>query len=152
MVTTIADYCQNRGVTKQFVYEYVRKEKFELIDLPVFTEIDGQKIKGGTQKFLRVPESFEPDLDFPNFDSATAFVDYLTDYPALAERNKAYFTLTDAADRAAFKEAMYADLATRPEAERTAFFEAQERLQQAMMAHMKGMQKNLKRLLKKEKN
>ena len=117
MLTTISDYCQQRGVTKQFVYEYVRKKKFELIDLPVFAEVNGEKIVGGTQKFLRVPEAFEPELDFPSFDSAAAFVDYLTDYPELAERNKAYFQLTDADERATFKTAMYADIAKRPEAE-----------------------------------
>ena len=46
---------------------------------------------------------------------------------------------------------MYADLATRPEAERKAFFDAQEKMQQAMIEHMQAMQKNLKRILKKGK-
>jgi hypothetical protein len=149
MLTTIADYCQQRGVTKQFVYEYVRKQKFELIELPVFAEINGQKISGGTQKFLSVPEAFEPELDFPTFDSAAAFVDYLTDYPELAERNKAYFQLTNKEEKAAFKATMYAELATRPEAERTAFMDAQARLAEATYNHMNEMQKRLKRVLKK---
>jgi hypothetical protein len=151
MITTIADYCQLRGVTKQFVYEYVRKEKFQLIELPVFAEIDGKKIEGGKQKFLKVPEAFEPDLDFPSFDSAAAFVDYLTDYPELAERNKAFLTIKDPVEKAAFKKAMYEDIATRPEAERIAFFNAQEKLQEAMMSHMKLMEKKLKQILKKNK-
>ena len=149
MVTTITDYCQQRGVTKQFVYEYVRKQKFELIELPVFAEINGQKISGGMQKFLKVPEAFEPELDFPTFDSAAAFVDYLTDYPELAERNKAYFKLTDLAEKAAFKAAMYAELATRPEAERIAFMDAQTRLTEATYKHLAEMQKRLKKVLKK---
>jgi hypothetical protein len=152
MITTIADYCQQRGVTKQFVYEYVRKEKFQFIELPVFTEVSGKRISGGTQKFLQVPESFEPDLDFPKFDSAAAFVDYLTDYPELAQRNKAYFGLKNTAEKAAFKIAMLADLETRPEAERLAFFEAQSHMADAMMAHMKDMEKRLKRVLKSSKN
>jgi hypothetical protein len=148
MITTIADYCQQRGVTKQFVYEYVRKQKFEFIELPVFTEVGGQRISGGTQKFLQVPEAFEPELDFPTFDSAAAFVDYLTDYPELAQKNKTYFTLTNPEEKAAFKAAMYADLEKRPEAERAAFYEAQNRLTEAMMVHMKSMEKRLKRVLK----
>jgi hypothetical protein len=151
MVTTINDYCQQRGVTKQFVYEYVRKQKFQLIELPVFTEINGQRISGGMQKFLSVPEAFEPDLDFPAFDSSAAFVDYLTDYPELAERNKAYFKLTNAAEKAAFKEAMYAELTTRPEAERAAFMEAQERMNDVILNHMNEMQKHLKKVLKRAK-
>ena len=151
MLTTINNYCQQRGVTKQFVYEYVRKQKFELIELPVFAEVNGKKIEGGKQKFLSVPETFEPELDFPTFDSAAAFVDYLTDYPELAERNKAYFQLTNAEEKAAFKVAMYADLATRSETERTAFMEAQARLNEAIFNHMAEMQKRLKRVLKQSK-
>jgi hypothetical protein len=56
MITIISDYCQQRGVTKQFVYNYVRKEKFQLVELPVFTEVSGERINGGTQKFLQVPD------------------------------------------------------------------------------------------------
>ena len=77
-----------------------------LIELPVFAEVNGKKIEAGKQKFLSVPETFEPELDFPTFDSAAAFVNYLTDYPELAERNKAYFELTNAEEKAAFKAAM----------------------------------------------
>lgn len=90
-------------------------------------------------------------LDFPTFDSAAAFVDYLTDYPELAERNKAYFKLTNAEEKAAFKATMYEDLATRPEAARTAFMEAQTRLNEAIFNHMAEMQKRLKRVLKQSK-
>ena len=150
MVTTIAEYCQKRGVTKQFVYEYARKKKFELIELPVFAEVEGTKIYAGVQRFLRVPEAFEPDLDFPVFDSQAAFVDYLTDYPELAQRNKAFYALKNGDEKAAFKEAMYADLATRPEAEQKAFYEAQSRLNDAMMQHMKDMEKRLKKVLKRK--
>jgi hypothetical protein len=42
-------------------------------------------------------------------------------------------------------------LATQPEAERIAFFNAQEKLQEAMMNHMKYMEKKLKQILKKNK-
>ena len=101
--------------------------------------------------FLSVPETFEPELDFLTFDSAAAFVDYLTDYPELAERNKAYFELTNAEEKAAFKAEMYADLATRSEAEKAAFMEAQTRLSEAMFNHMSEMQKRLKRVLKQTK-
>ena len=151
MITTVNDYCQQRGVTKQFVYDYVRKNKFEIIELPVFAEVNGTKIEGGTRKFLRVPEAFDPDLDFQTFNSQAAFVDYLTDYPELANQHKAYFGIKDPTERATFKANMYADLATRPAHEQAAFHEAQSRLNDALMAHMKGMEKRLKRAMKPQK-
>jgi hypothetical protein len=122
-----------------------------MIELPVYVEVEGKKIDGGKQKFLKVPEAFDPDLDVISFDSSAAFVDYLTDCPDLAERNKTYLSIKDTVEKAAFKKAMYEDLATRPEAERIAFFNAQEKLQEAMMSHMKYMEKKLKQILKKNK-
>ena len=29
-ITTVSEYCKKRGVSRQFVYEYIRKGKFEL--------------------------------------------------------------------------------------------------------------------------
>jgi hypothetical protein len=69
----------------------------------------------------------------------------------LAELNKAYLTIKDPVEKAAFKKAMYEDLATRPETECIAFFNAQEKLQEAMMSHIKYMEKKLKKILKKNK-
>ncbi len=53
------------------------------------------KMKKATKEATIVP-ILDHNLDFPVFDTAAAFVDYLTDYPELAQRNKAYFTLKDA--------------------------------------------------------
>lgn len=89
--------------------------------------------------------------DFTKPMTSAAFVDHLTNYPELAERNKTYLSLTNPEEKAAFKKAMYEDIATRPEAERTAFFKAQEKFQEAMMNHMKYMEKKLKQVLKKNK-
>jgi hypothetical protein len=46
------------------------------------------------------------NLDLPTFDSSAAFVDYLTDYLELAERNKTNLSIKDPLEKAAFKKAM----------------------------------------------
>lgn len=55
-LTTIKNYCSQRGVSKQFVYEYIKKGKFQMLELPYFVELDGEKFEVGTQKFLKVPD------------------------------------------------------------------------------------------------
>jgi hypothetical protein len=61
MLTTIKEYCKVRGVSRQFVYKYIKLGKFQLMLLPIYTELDGLKINIGTENFLKVPEGFEPD-------------------------------------------------------------------------------------------
>lgn len=50
---TVTEYCKEKNVSKQFVYEYIRKGKFELIELPLFVELNGEKIQVGSKKFLK---------------------------------------------------------------------------------------------------
>ena len=57
-LTTIKDYCTHRGVSRQFVYEYIKKGKFELLELPIFVNFDGSQIEVGKQKFLKVPPQY----------------------------------------------------------------------------------------------
>jgi hypothetical protein len=64
MLTTIKEYCTVRGVSRQFVYKYIKLGKFQLMTLPIYTELDGLKINIGTENFLKVPDGFEPaDLE-----------------------------------------------------------------------------------------
>ena len=55
---TISDYCQQRQVKSQFVYEYIRKGKFEVVEMPVFAEWQGKKFSAGVQKFLKISDAY----------------------------------------------------------------------------------------------
>lgn len=54
---TIGEYSKKRKVSRQFIYEYIRKGKFEVVELPLFVEYNGIKINKGTKKFLLVQDS-----------------------------------------------------------------------------------------------
>jgi hypothetical protein len=51
-VITVKDYCDARKVSRQYVYQEIKKGKFKTIELPVFTEYQGKRIEVGHQKFL----------------------------------------------------------------------------------------------------
>jgi hypothetical protein len=54
-LVTIKDYCAQKEVSRQFVYEYIRKGKFEVLELPIFVNFEGHVLEVGTQKFLKNP-------------------------------------------------------------------------------------------------
>lgn len=54
---TVTEYCQKRKVSKQFVYEYIRKGKLFLLELPIFVEYEGKKHEVGTKKFVKPEEN-----------------------------------------------------------------------------------------------
>lgn len=60
MITTISDYRKQRGITRQFVYSYIKSGKFKHYEMPTFVEINGEKIHIGVQKILEVPDEFAP--------------------------------------------------------------------------------------------
>jgi hypothetical protein len=51
-VVTVKDYCDARKVSRQYVYQEIKKGKFKTIELPIFTEYQGKRIEVGHQKFL----------------------------------------------------------------------------------------------------
>jgi predicted DNA-binding protein YlxM (UPF0122 family) len=51
---TVTEYAKQRQVSKQFVYEYIKKGKLELIELPLFVEYEGAKQMVGTKKFVTI--------------------------------------------------------------------------------------------------
>lgn len=53
---TVAEYAKKRSVSRQFIYEYIKKGKFELVELPIFVEYKGKKYRQGTKKFLVIKE------------------------------------------------------------------------------------------------
>jgi predicted DNA-binding protein YlxM (UPF0122 family) len=60
MIITIQDYCKQRGISRQFVYSYIKSGKFKHYEMPTFVEINGEKINIGVQKILEIPDEFAP--------------------------------------------------------------------------------------------
>lgn len=65
VLTTVTQYCKDRNVTKQFVYEYIKKKKFQVLELPIFIIIDGKNVEVGTKKFLQVPPQYSVEKIVP---------------------------------------------------------------------------------------
>ncbi len=57
-LTTVKDYCAQQNVSRQFVNDYVKKGKFQFLELSTFVELDGEKIEIGKQKFLKIPSQY----------------------------------------------------------------------------------------------
>jgi hypothetical protein len=124
MITTIPDYCKKRNVTRQFVYEYIKKGKFKHFEMPTFIEINGDKIQIGMQKVLEVPDEFAPKAtDLTSVSEATIgdlddFLNRMTDMPELKELYRQAFTLSPDTDRKAAKAAFDAQINAHPDRER----------------------------------
>ena len=53
---TVKDYCETRGVSRQFVYDYIRKGKFKTVELPLFIRYNGVEQYVEAQKFIEVDD------------------------------------------------------------------------------------------------
>ena len=153
-ITTVSEYCQKRGVSRQFIYEYVRKGKFELVELPIFVELDGQKFNIGNQKLLKVPDIFAPKAqDNRVLVEVENQAENLTEHHILQGYYDQYLKLSDIQKRKELKQKLYADIESRPEDERKMLFaaidEANIRLMQRMTAVNKEVQ-NVMALSKKQ--
>lgn len=124
MITTIPDYCKKRHVTRQFVYEYIKKGKFKHFAMPTFVEINGDKIEIGMQKILEVPDEFAPkDSDLTPvmgepIGSFEDFLDLMTDMPELKSLYSQQFALTTGTDRKNIKAAFDAKVDAHPDRDR----------------------------------
>jgi hypothetical protein len=141
MITTIPTYCKERGVTRQFVYEYIKRGKFKHFEMPVFIELNGDKIELGMQKVLEVPDEFAPkktDLS-PITEGSVGdlenLIRRLTDEPEVQNFYRNYLTLPPEVDKKAVKTAMYAKIEQHPKREklRAAIDEANIRLMQHLV-------------------
>ena len=104
-ITTVSKYCKKRQVSRQFVYEYIRKGKFELEGLPIFVEINGQKINIGNQKLLKVPNIFAPKKQEQNvWVEEKNLAEGLTEHPVLQTYYDQYIKLTDVQKRLELKQ------------------------------------------------
>jgi hypothetical protein len=140
MITTIPEYCKQRNVTRQFVYEYIKKGKFKHYDMPVFIESNGDKIMLGNQKVLEVPEEFAPKPSdaLPFTDDAMNDRDYIvrqvTDNPILQDLYRELLFKIPEGDKFAAKAAFDAAIESHPDRDalKVAVDEANIRLMQHM--------------------
>jgi hypothetical protein len=156
MLTTVANYCTERQVTRQFVYRYIREGKFKTIELPTFTRHNGQEIKVGVQKFLEVPDAFTEKaitrkLLTEQTDSSASrldfFAHYMTDNALLEAHYRALLSEKDPVVRKALKEKMYADIDMRPEEERVLLLEQLDVLNIRLMTYMKTLQSEVREIM-----
>jgi hypothetical protein len=158
MLTTVANYCAERNVTRQFVYKYIREGKFKSVELPTFARHNGQEITVGVQKFIEIPDAFaekvitrqllkaDPDASENRLEF---FVDYMTDSPILKAHYRAILETKgqDPSVQAALKEKMYADINGRPEHERTVLLQQLDVLNVRLMTYMKKLQVEVKEII-----
>jgi hypothetical protein len=156
MLTTVANYCAERNVTRQFVYKYIREGKFKAVELPTFTRHNGKEITVGVQKFLEIPDAFaekainrqllkaEPDTYDENLDF---FVSYMTDSPILEAHYRAMLECKDPSVQKALKEKMYADIDSRPDEERAVLLQQLDVLNVRLMAYMKKLRTEVREII-----
>lgn len=156
MLTTVATYCTERQVTRQFVYRYIREGKFKTIELPTFTRHNGQEIKVGVQKFLEVPDAFTEKAltkklltqqTQSSADRLDFFVNYMTDSTLLEAHYRALLSEKDPAVRKSLKEKMYADIDRRPEEERTLLLQQLDVLNIRLMTYMKTLRSEVQEIM-----
>jgi hypothetical protein len=154
MITTIADYAKNRGVTRQFIYEYVQKGKFRHFELPIFIELDGKRIEVGSKKFLEVPDDFAPkktdvkpiQIDGVYDSGLDNLVIRLSDDPYIQDMYREYLTLPASLDRKSVKTQMYEKIDNHPERER--LYKAIDEANIRLMQYMVQMRHHIKDVLK----
>ena len=67
-MVTVAEYCKLRGVTRQFVSEYIKKGKIQAVELPLFAEYQGKRLSAGRQIFVEPPGG--PTLEMGDVERA----------------------------------------------------------------------------------
>jgi hypothetical protein len=154
MITTIADYAKARGVTRQFIYEYIQKGKFRHFELPIFIELDGKKIEVGSKKFLEVPDDFaskktdmKPIQIGGVYDSGLEnLVSRLSDDLYIQDMYREYLTLPSPLDKKAVKAQMCEKIDNHPERER--LYKAIDEANIRLMQYMVQMRHHIKDVLK----
>jgi hypothetical protein len=143
MITTIPDYCKQRGITRQFVYAYIKSGKFKHYEMPTFVEINGEKIHIGLQKILEVPEEFAPkktDLK-PFTDNTIGDLDELlnriTDNAELKVMYRRFLSSVPSVDKKAAKAEMDALIDAHPD--RDTLLVEREEASIRLMQHMVQM-------------
>lgn len=81
MLMTIKQYCETRGVTKQYVGEYIKKGRIPAVELPVFAEYEGERVEIGQQKFVIVQEVHSAEM--PPKQRARWMAEQATQHPGI---------------------------------------------------------------------
>jgi hypothetical protein len=144
-LTTVKDYCTQRGVSRQFVYEYIRKGKFQLLTLPVFTEFNGIRVSVGNQKFINVPPQYLPLEEDAQY--AKSIAERVTSDSELRTDIRHMFMLSDENEAVKFRRELEKKYAV-PHPKAKAFALAQKKIHQAMLAEMADLEINLTQLEK----
>lgn len=142
-LTTVKDYCTQRGVSRQFVYEYIKKGKFELLTLPIFTEFNGERVSVGNQKFIKVPPQYLPLEDDATYAKNVA--KQVTSDAVLQVDIERLFMIADETIADQFRlelEQKYAE----PHPKAPLFAAAQKKIYQHMMDEMTDIRTNLTQL------
>lgn len=138
MITTIPIYCKERGVTRQFVYAYIKSGKFKHFEMPVFIELNGDKITLGMQKVLEVPDEFAPKKsDLTPFTADTLgnldeLLNRLTDEPEL---KSLYLQLLTSGDKQSARLRLNAAIDAHPDRDRLRVAEDEASIR--LLQHMK---------------
>lgn len=154
-LTTVKDYCTHRGVSRQFVYEYIKKGKFEMLELPVFVELEGIKIGVGKQKFLKVPPQYLAEKkpywsgDVSDSDYAHAMSKDATDDWELQKHLAHYLNLQTDIESEQYKNYLFETLFPIKHPKNALLTAAFNRCIQLMMAEMADLEQNVRRLEKR---
>ena len=142
-LTTVKDYCTQRGVSRQFVYEYIKKGKFELLTLPIFTEFNGKRVSVGNQKFIKVPPQYLPLEDDETYAKNVA--KQATSDAALQADIQQLFMIYDEMAAGQFRHELEQKYAV-PHPKAHLFAAAQKKIYQHMMDEMTDIRTNLTQL------
>jgi hypothetical protein len=148
-LTTVKDYCIDRGVSRQFVYEYIRKGKFEKIELPIFVEFEGHKVAVGKQKFLKVPPQYAAEKkpywsgNVSDDAYATAMAADASDDVVIQKSIAQYLSITDEVIAAQFKQTLFNQQYPIGHAKRPELEAAFAKCVQLMLAEMADLEQNV---------
>jgi predicted DNA-binding transcriptional regulator YafY len=144
MLTTIKEYCTIRGVSRQFVYKYIKLGKFQLMTLPIYTELNGQRINIGTENFLKVPDGFEPE------DLEIAHVQLLafraTKDKELRQELEKLFLIEDDLEAEHYRDSLYKKYDHLENPKKQSFLDALQQIEKQIEADATELQQSVKDL------
>ncbi len=144
MLMTVKEYCTIEGVSRQFVYKYIKLGKFQLVELPIYAEEGGNRFYMGTEKFLKVPEGFQP----PDLDKAQV---QLTVFRAtkdsdIRKKLEHLFLLEDEDEAEAFRKKLFSEYDQPKHPKRTIFLDAIKQIEHNFKKELYALDNSVKRL------
>ena len=146
MLTTIENYCQQRGLSPQFVLEYIRKGKIEVIELPVFVEYEGRRIKVETRKFIKELEFTLPGKYLEEEHYARYVASQVSNMPQVQADIEKILLAQDDGQTDRLRSTLADYYAQRPVAERREFETAQAKMRRFLIEEAKELFHNMQQL------